>query len=336
MLKNVTKFPLSVPCVGDLITRTYFNVATEAPNRQLLSWRDRIGSTLDVLPTREQIENPFQAWANRYTVGEISYADTYSDSVRVERSLSKISTSRAFNYFLFTVCTEGNSHTIEGKYSKQISSIQTKVLVLDMDQPIRAYAHRHRLSAFFVPRSAVESILPNADSLHGRTIDGSSPAARLLIHHTAILNDEISTMSNAQADRALRTTIQLLVTAFGKQARLSGNARAAARSAMFDLARSYIRKNLDDHTLSAETLLRILQLPRDTLYRMFEHEGGINAFICNCRLKMVADDMINFPHLAVKDIAYGAGFNSASAFSRTFKRVYGITPQDFRQSLSNT
>ncbi len=333
MVKKIEAFSLVGPHAGNQIKHSHFSVMTEAPSQQLLSWRDRIGNTLDLLPTREQIENPFQAWANRYTVGEIIYADTYSDPVRVERSLSKISVSRASNYFLFTVCTEGNSHTIEGRHAKHSSSAQTRVLVLDLDQPIRAYAHRHRLSAFYVPRSAVEAVLPNADSLHGRAIDGSSPAARLLIHHAAILNDEISAMNNEQADHALRNTIQLLVTAFGKQARLNGNARAAARSAIFDLARSYIRKNLDDSNLSAEKVLKILQLPRDTVYRMFQHEGGINAFICNCRLKMVADDMINFPHLAVKDIAYGVGFNSASAFSRTFKRAYGMTPQDFRQSL---
>lgn len=195
-------------------------------------------------------------------------------------------------------------------------------------------AHHHRMSAFFVPRALMESILPDADALHGRAIDDSSAVARLLIAHTVTLNEQIAGMRVEEADAALRSAIQLLTAAFGKQARLSGNARAAARAAMFGQVRRYIGKHLHAPDLSAKRILRALQLPRDTLCRLFEHEGGIAAYINDCRLRAAADEIASFPHLAVKGIAYGLGFNSAFAFSRTFRREYGMTPQDLRAHVA--
>lgn len=332
--KNRTAYSPLRPPPAATIACQHYDVRNEAPRHQLLAWRERTGRVLDLLPSLAQLEQPFQAWSKRFTVGDLSFADLYSDPVRVERSVARISTDRACNYFYFMVCVEGDSHTMEGRYATRAAPFRTKILALDLDQPIRMQAHRHRVSAFFAPRALIESILPDADALHGRGIDDTTPVARLLIAHTATLNEQIADMSAEEADAVLRSTIHLLVAAFGKQARLSGNARAAARAAMFGQVRAYIREHLHAPDLSAEKLLRALRLPRDTLYRLFEHEGGIAAYINDCRLRAAADDIVRYPHLALKDIAYGLGFNSASAFSRTFRREYDMTPQDLREHVA--
>ena len=76
--------------------------------------------------------------------------------------------------------------------------------------------------------------------------------------------------------------------------------------------------------------LQALQLPRLTLYRLFEHEGGLGAYIRNRRLREAADELVKFPNLPVMDIAYGRGFKSASDFTPAFRRTYEIAPQDLR------
>jgi AraC-like DNA-binding protein len=99
---------------------------------------------------------------------------------------------------------------------------------------------------------------------------------------------------------------------------------------MFDKARRYVQANLHRGMLSPETLVNALQLPRSTLYRLFEHEGGLGAYIRNCRLREAVDELVNFPNLPVAGIAYGLGFKSASDFTRAFRRAYGMAPQDLR------
>jgi len=77
-------------------------------------------------------------------------------------------------------------------------------------------------------------------------------------------------------------------------------------------------------------VLNALQLPRPTIYRLFQHEGGVGAYIRHLRLRHAADELIRYPHLAVIEIAYGLGFKSASDFTRAFRRAYDMAPQDFR------
>ena len=99
---------------------------------------------------------------------------------------------------------------------------------------------------------------------------------------------------------------------------------------MFDKARRYVQANLHRASLSPESVLEALQLPRPTLYRLFEHEGGLGAYIRNRRLREAADELVKYPNLPVLDIAYGLGFKSASDFSRAFRRTYEMAPQDLR------
>jgi AraC-like DNA-binding protein len=152
----------------------------------------------------------------------------------------------------------------------------------------------------------------------------------VLIDHVASLNRDLPGMSAIEASSALATGTQLLIAAFSKQAGLSGNARAAVRAAMFGKVRRHIRANLHEAKLSPGSLATALQLPRHTLYRMFEHEGGIDTYIRNCRLRAAVDELVQFPERAVIEIAYGLNFKSAQDFSRAFRRVYDMTPRDLR------
>lgn len=64
-----------------------------------------------------------------------------------------------------------------------------------------------------------------------------------------------------------------------------------ARAAMFGTARSYIEDNLHELDLSPESVLRASHLSRPTLYRLFEHEGGLATYIRNRRLREAADEL---------------------------------------------
>jgi AraC-like DNA-binding protein len=144
------------------------------------------------------------------------------------------------------------------------------------------------------------------------------------------LSQKLPTMPGNEAYEAIRTCALLIASAFGKQTRLSGNARNAARAAAFGVARQYIEANLRQLDLSPESVLKVCQISRPTLYRMFEHEGGLATYIRNRRLREAADELRADPYKAVIEIAYDLGFNSASDFNHAFRRAYDMTPLDFR------
>jgi AraC-like DNA-binding protein len=325
--------PMKKPLASGIV-HSHFDTQKEALQQQLLAWRDRVGHIIDVLPSLAQIENPFSASIDRYAVGELVFTDCRSDALLLERSLARISTDSIRDY-VFHVFMEGGVSSVDGVYPQRSSvsnSAQSpaSILALDMNQPVRMQRSACRVLTFFVPGALVEAAFPDAAAIHGRVIENTTPLTQLLIEHVATLNQNLTRMSASEADSALRASTHLLVAAFGKQARLSGNARAAARSAMFVQARRYVDAHLHHAELSPESVLHALRLPRATLYRLFEHEGGFGAFIRNRRLREAADELVKFPHLAVMDIAYGLGFKSASDFTRAFRRTYGLAPQDLR------
>jgi len=138
-----------------------------------------------------------------------------------------------------------------------------------------------------------------------------------------------------EAREASRVGVQLIVTAFAKQARLHGNPRALARAVVYSRVRHYIKLNLHRPDLNAASLLKELRLPRLPIYRMFEHEGGVDSYIRICRLREAVNDLIRFPTLPVKDVAYGLGFNHVESFNRAFRRTYDFSPQELRTTVTN-
>jgi len=317
------------------ILHSHFNVMAEAPQRQLLAWRDRVAHLIDVLPSSSDLERPFRASIDRYQVGELVLTDCRSDQMLLERSLARISTDKARD-FVFHVFLEGGVGNVSVRAQPRESSPSVaSILALDMSQPVRMQRHACRMLTFFVPGALVEEVFPDPEAIHGRTIHGTTPLTQLVIEHVTALSQNIVHMSADAAERDIRAGAQLLAAVFGKQALLSGNARAAARAVMFGLVRRYVQAHLHEAELSPEGVLNALQLPRSTLYRLFQQEGGLGAYIRHLRLRRAADMLARNLHMTVTDIAYELGFKSSSDFARAFRRAYGMTPRDF-QALSGS
>lgn len=315
------------------IVHSHFNTQGEAPHRQLLAWRDRVGHIVDVPPALAQAAQGFSGRIDRYTIGDLVFTDSRTDPLRIERSVARISTDNTRCY-AFTVAMEGGLGTVAGLYrQRDVAQSGLGILALDMNQPFRMQRPACRVLTFFVPRPLVESSFPDADALHGRFVADTSPLTRMVCDHLAALNKNLAMLSASEVNSALRDGVHLLVAAFCKQAGLTGNVRAAARAALFGQVRRYIQAHLHRAELSPESVLTTLRLPRPTLYRMFEHEGGIGAYIRKLRLREAADELVKFPHMAVTDIAYGLGFKSASDFTRAFRRAYDMAPQDLRAQV---
>jgi AraC-like DNA-binding protein len=311
------------------VIHDHFTTQNETLPRQLLAWRNRLEHMLDVPISRAQLANGFSGTIDSYRIKDLRVSDSRTDAFSQSRSVAQISTDNMRDY-VFHVLLEGCIETVTGLYPqrKAMQSVPS-ILALDMNQPMRMERPACRVLAFFLPRAMVESILPAAESIHGRVIEYTSPIARMIPAHLAALS-RLHTMSANEAHSAVSTCAQLIALAFGKQASLSGNARTAARAALFGMARRYIQDNLHQPDLTPESVLNVSQLSRATLYRLFEGEGGLSTYIRNRRLREAADELLRFPNMAVLEIAYGLGFKSASDFNHAFRRAYDMSPIDFR------
>jgi AraC-like DNA-binding protein len=317
----------------DSFTPAYrrFSTCDIARPQQLVAWREQTSSFLDIAVSHAQVADGFHATLDHYRVDGMTLLDACTDPTTQTRSVARISTDGMRDY-VFHVLAEGGVETTTGLYPRR-KALQSRpgILALDMNQSMHMERWcRSRVMALFVPRTLVESMLPDAESLHGRVLDDASPLARMFLGELEALASNIGAMSGAEVHGRMATCAQLIVGAFAKQCGLSGDARAAVRAAVFGRVRRHVEHNLHEPGLSLESIVGASQLSRATLYRLFEHEGGLVTYIRNRRLREAADELIRFPQAPIVEIAYGLGFRSAADFNHAFRRAYDMPPRDFR------
>lgn len=111
--------------------------------------------------------------------------------------------------------------------------------------------------------------------------------------------------------------------------------RADAMATRRREAVEYIKENLADPTLTADRIAEALFISRRRLYQLFDDGDGVSGRIRQLRIDR-AKELLGDPAHAVKgigEISRLCGFANAAHFSRTFRKVVGETPRDFRDRL---
>ncbi|RUL70451.1 AraC family transcriptional regulator [Dyella choica] len=312
------------------ITYHRFDVAGLPPQQQLLAYCEHLGHVIEVAPTREQLRQPFICINSRYDIGEFRISDTYTDSVVIERTIARISRDNVRGIG-FTIFLEGDAHSVMTLAKKRESSMgEGSVLATDLDQPVCVMRQACRYITLVVPSSLLRHVFADPGTIHGRVLDPRKPGTRLVVKRAKTLVENFRHMLFEDAHRGLADLVHLIAAAFGEQAGLIGSKRAVSRALMFDGVRRYVRANLHECELSPQSIIESLGLPRSTIYRLFEHEGGLGAYIQHLRLRAAADELVRIPRVLIKDIGYSVGFKSASHFTHAFQGAYGMTPQEMR------
>lgn len=315
---------------AERVTFSYFDVAGEPFHQQLLAWRGRVGHVMDVLPLRDQLAQPFRGAIARYDAGGIAFTDCVTDTLQIERTIARISRD-SVRSFAFHIFLSGGTGILSGRRARRTdAAVADGILGLDMDQPVRMIRHACRVITLFVSGQVLEDLLVDPATIHGRAIGADVPIARLIIERCAALAGRIRHMPAAEAGFHLRAIVRLLAEAYGRQAGLLGNARAVERAQMYGQVLRHIRHHLHEAELSPDSVLDALGLARPSVYRLFQHEGGLARYIQRLRLRLAAHELVAFPQIPVKDIAYACGFKTPSDFSRAFRRAYEMTPQELR------
>ena len=98
---------------------------------------------------------------------------------------------------------------------------------------------------------------------------------------------------------------------------------------------AYIKEHLSDPALTAERIAEALFISRRRLYQLFDDGDGVSGRIRQLRIDR-AKELLGDPAHAkrgIGEISRQCGFANAAHFSRTFRKVVGKTPRDYRDKL---
>lgn len=102
---------------------------------------------------------------------------------------------------------------------------------------------------------------------------------------------------------------------------------------LMDRIMKVINKNLNNPMLSVEMLTQEVGMSRTHLHRRIKGMTGLTPsdFIRNIRLIQAAE-LLKKKDLTVTQVAYTVGFSSQTHFSSAFKKMYGISPTEYKEA----
>jgi AraC-like DNA-binding protein len=122
----------------------------------------------------------------------------------------------------------------------------------------------------------------------------------------------------------------VLRSALRSQLHRSDTAAARYRDAV-----DYVNRHLTDPDLSAERIADALFISRRRLYQLFDDGDGISGRIRRMRVaraKELLADPTRGRH-GIGELARQCGFVNSAHFSRTFRKLTGTTPREFRDGV---
>ncbi|TCB88646.1 helix-turn-helix domain-containing protein [Micromonospora zingiberis] len=188
--------------------------------------------------------------------------------------------------------------------------------------------------AILVPQSAIPLPPNKVDGLLARRLP-SEGMASLLAQFMLQVAGHPERFRPADAPQLGSMALDLLSATLAQhldlEAKLPIEVRQQTLRARID---AFITEHLADPDLNARTIAAAHHLSLRSLYRLWEGEGtGIAELIRQRRLERCRRDLVN-PLLAERPIyaiAARSGFADKAKFARSFRAMYGMSPQAYRQ-----
>lgn len=154
---------------------------------------------------------------------------------------------------------------------------------------------------------------------------------RLLADYLFLLDRSLADLQPAEIPYIVEATRSLVAVCLAPSQNRLVEAQTPIDATLLARARRMIDSRLADGNLTSETLCAALGVSRSRLYRIFEPLGGVASYIRKQRLLRTRDALSDVADTRpISRIAEQWGFVDPSAYSRTFRHEFGISPKEAR------
>lgn len=208
------------------------------------------------------------------------------------------------------------------------------VMLCDLSQPSVHESTDGRSIQLVIPRELVKEAGLDIARLHGTSL--GSAASHMFASHLINIHNMIEGLPLSEGRRIEQTIMDMLVLAICASGHHEELAVTAMHSTAMMRAQREIEMNLGSSLLTATNLCRKLKVSRSTLHRMFEADGGVQAYIRNARLDAAKSALLApIGNSRIVDIAERFGFSDSAHFSRLFRDRFGDTPSALKSAELN-
>lgn len=302
------------------------------PHEQFDAWRDSISVVFDIDRPPETARLGFQAEVNAYQLGSVVLSKVKFDSQQFARSRRRAAADGLDHYLIQLYATGGLTGMADNR-DRVLNA--GDVQILDLSRTNETRANASGTIALVVPRDLLRESLGAPVDMHGLVLQGDRGAGGLLSDYMRSLFSRAGSIVASDATSIAHGSADIIAACFRGTADTITRAHAPLEAVLLDRLKKHVEEQLENSSLSVQSICRTFRISRSRLYRLFEPLGGISRYIQRKRLARAHVDLAN-PSKAYRpiyDIAYGAGFGSEAHFSRAFRSMFGCSPSDVRREL---
>lgn len=296
------------------------DTASVAPRERFELWSSLFPFT-DMTPLRHA---PYQSNAKLYTDG----TGGLLARIRMDATLSVFPEGRS-DQIMLSLFLDGRSQGLH-RGREDIVDASSGFHLIDCQVPIRTVAHRHESIHLLLPRAKVCQLLGKHPAGDGRALRHlpETPLGDILKAHLLATTQHCMALGPDAAKQAM-TSVNALALAW--LAQFSDDAKTRqSDTLLFDMACRYIEAHLDDPSLTVEAVAAALRCSRTRLYRVFSAHGlTVAGHVRDQRLSH-SRHLLRHSTMGIGDIALYCGYGDLPAYSKAFKRHFGMTPRECR------
>ena len=251
-------------------------------------------------PVCESLDNLSDSFATAAWLRSTSAMDTWlnlSDSVSEDEDLSSI-------------LTETEQGQLQGKVlAGDIEGVRAQLTAIENDYFIKRSTHGFKRQYIFC---RLVEVLVSAGSSLGITEE--LPADLMLMH-------------SAEFFQWILERLNLLCEEAGNRLRIKSHQ-------LGEKVFRYIEEHYDDYALTLSSLSAHLKVTGPYLSGLFKKQTGTNFSVYLEKVRIShAEELLRSEDISVDELAQKVGYISADSFRRAFKRVKGVSPTQFRESM---
>jgi AraC-like DNA-binding protein len=287
-------------------------------------FRARMAVAFDI--TLQAPDTPFLVASETRLLGQILISGRRTAGIVIDRSANRIRRD-GIDHYLLSLRHRGSWAAEAG--GTNVAATSGQVLVVDMARPVREHVADNISVGFTIPRDELDARLPAGSLRHGMAIPGG--AGLLLADYLASLERRARSLLPSEAPLIEKATYDMIAACMSPSRDLLEQAQPLIAGSLRSHAKRVVEARLHDPRLTPEAVAAELRVSRATLYRLFEADGGVAAFIRDQRLRRAARLLSDAAERRrIAQIAYACGFESETHFGRAFRRAFGATPGEVR------
>lgn len=304
-----------------------FSTDSFAPREQRTAWSEWFQPVFDVLSDDDDGRG-FSGQYKIWKIGDIGLTWASAPAARTVRLPSHVRRS-PIDHWVITYCRNGPTAMSTGSGRLDARPGVPFVWSLGHDSDSRRTA-AERLQ-LYLPRDSFSSSRTSLDMAAGSAVVGQH--GTMLADYMVMLERNMASLTAEDAAR-LPAAIEVMVAAcLAPSPDRVASALRQIELTLMERVRQAVRRNLRSPSLGPDKLCREAAMSRSQLYRVLEDEGGAANYIQRCRLAesftMLCDTSKS---VAIGRLAELLCFADASTFSRAFRREFGMSPSEARNS----